>query len=261
MRRPRHRRRPKGRRESASRRRSRSASSGHTNARKESRVSEQSERVQLRQGEAALQRRSATFDEVPGEVEADASRDAFLRGAGSDPATVASALSGADGATRSEAVSRLQRERGNAYVQRVVAEALGTPGRLVGRSQSEMVGEVMQRKGSGGPLPEGTRQTMEGHFGADLSDVRVHSDGESAALNRELQAQAFTVGSDVFFAEGKYDPSSRDGQGLIAHELTHVGQQSGFGGTGVQRQEGAPEDEEVQRQASPEEEEEPAPGG
>jgi hypothetical protein len=223
-------------------------------------MSEQSERVQRQQGESALQRRSADFDEVPGEAEADASRDAFLRGAGAEPATVASALSGADGATRSHALSRLQRERGNAYVQRVVAEARGAPGRLVGQPQSEMVGEVLQRKGPGSPLPEGTRQQMEGHFGADLGDVRVHNDGESAALNRELQAQAFTVGSDVFFAEGKYDPGSRDGQGLIAHELTHVGQQTGFGGQGVQRQEGAQE-EEVQRQEGAEEEEEPAPEG
>jgi len=220
-------------------------------------MSEQSERVHLRQSEAAVQRRPAQFDEVPGEVEADASRDAFLSGAGSDPSAVAAALSGADGPTRSRAVSRLQRERGNAYVQRVVAETRGGPGRLVGRTQSEMVGEVLQRKGSGSPLPEGTRQQMEGHFGADLSSVRVHSDGEAAALSRELQAQAFTVGSDVFFAQGKYDPSSREGQGLLAHELTHAGQQTGFGGRSVQRQEGAPEEEEAaQRQAAPEEEEE-----
>jgi hypothetical protein len=222
-------------------------------------MSEQSERVQLRKGEAAIQRRSAHFDEVPGEDEAEASRDAFLQTAGADPAALASALASADGPTRSHAVHRLQRDRGNAYVQRVVAEARGTPGRLVGQPQSEMVGEVLQRKGSGSPLPEGTRQQMEGHFGADLSGVRVHDDGEAVSMNRELQAQAFTVGSDVFFAEGKYEPSSHEGQGLLAHELTHVGQQGGFGGPTVQRQEGAPEEEQVQRAASPEEEEEQPP--
>lgn len=204
--------------------------------------------------EAAL-KKPAEFQEVPGEAEADVARDAFLKGAGPEPAGVAAALSGADGSLRARAVSRLQRERGNAYVQRVVAESKGSSGRLVGKSQPEMVDEVLQRKGAGGALPEEARAPLEGHFGADLGGVRVHADGEAAALSRELNAQAFTVGSDIFFAEGQYNPSSRDGQGLLAHEVAHVGQQTGFGGQGVQR-EAMPEEEEVQRQAAPEEEEE-----
>jgi hypothetical protein len=222
-------------------------------------MSDEADRLRLRpEREPAVQPASPAFEEVPGEPEADAVRDAFLSRSGAEPAELGPALSGADGGVRARAVSRLQRERGNAYVQRVVAEARGAPGRLVGKSQPEMVGEVLQRKGSGSPLPQGTRQQMEGHFGADLSGVRVHSDGEAAALSRELQAQAFTVGSDVFFAEGKYDPSSRQGQGLLAHELTHVGQQTGFGGQAVQRQESAAE--EVQRQESAEEEEQEGSG-
>jgi hypothetical protein len=96
---------------------------------------------------------------------------------------------------------------------------------------------------------------MEDHFGADLSNVRVHTDSEAATLSRELNAQAFTVGSDIFLAEGKYRPEHADGQGLLAHELTHVGQQTGFAGQGVQRA-GEEEEEQVQRQAEPEEEEE-----
>ena len=203
--------------------------------------------------DAAAQRKPAEFDEAPGESEADAVCDAFLKGAGPQPAQQAAALSLADGATRTNALSRLQQERGNAYVQRVVAESKGTPGRLVGLSQPDMVNEVVQRKGSGQPLPEGARGQMEDHFGADLGGVRVHTDGEAAALNRELNAQAFTVGSDVFFAEGKYNPTSSEGQGLLAHELTHVGQQTGFGGEAVQPQ-ANPEEEEVQRQAAEEEE-------
>jgi hypothetical protein len=114
---------------------------------------------------------------------------------------------------------------------------------------------VLQRKGAGSPLPDQARETMEGHLGADLSPVRVHSDGEAASLNRELNAQAFTVGSDIFFAEGKYNPTSSEGQGLLAHELTHVGQQTGFGARGAQRQAKPEEEEQVQRQAKPEEEE------
>jgi hypothetical protein len=88
---------------------------------------------------------------------------------------------------------------------------------------------------------------MEAHFGADLSGVRVHSDGEAGSLNRELDAQAFTVGSDIFFDEGKFNPTSSEGQGLLAHELTHVGQQGGFGAPSVQRE--ALEDEESKKMA------------
>lgn len=197
------------------------------------------------------------FDEAPGEAEADAVRDAFLKNIGKQPESASQALSAANGSTREGAVSRLQEQHGNTYVKRVVAESHGQPGRLVGLPQSEMVSEVQQRKGSGAELEGDAQQNLENHFGADLSGVRVHTDNESAALNRELNAQAFTVGSDIFMAEGKYNPGSSEGQGLLAHELTHVGQQGGLGSQGVQR-EGNPEDEEdqVQRQAAPGEEEE-----
>jgi hypothetical protein len=194
------------------------------------------------------------FDEAPGEAEADAVRDAFLKNTGAQPEQVASALAVVDSSTRLRAVNRLQRQRGNGYVQRV-ARSSGAPGRMVGLPQSAMVDEVQQRKGSGSELPAVARQPLEDHFGADLSQVRVHTDNEAAALNRELQAQAFTVGNDVFMGEGKYDPTSSEGQGLLAHELTHVGQQTGFSGQGVQRA-GEEEEEEVQREAVPEEEEE-----
>ncbi len=197
----------------------------------------------------AAQRKPATFDEAPGETEADATRDAFLKGVGPQPADVASALSNADASLRTNALSRLQQERGNGYVQRVVSEARGTAGRLVGLSQPEMVDEVLQRKDAGQPLPDSARAPMETHFGADLSGVRVHADGEAASLNRELDAQAFTVGSDIFFDEGKFNPTSSEGQGLLAHELTHVGQQGGFAAPSVQR-EAVPEEDE-QKKAAP----------
>ncbi len=198
----------------------------------------------------------AKFDEAPGESEANAVRDAFLKNIGKQPQSAAQALSAADGSTRESAINRLQEEHGNTYVKRVVAETHGQPGRMVGLPQSEMVSEVLQRKGSGSELDSEARENLEGHFGADLSGVRVHTDNESSALNRELNAQAFTVGSDIFMAEGKYNPGSSEGQGLLAHELTHVGQQGGFGAQGVQRQGAPDEEEQVQRQAGEEEEDE-----
>ncbi|MGH2370787.1 MAG: DUF4157 domain-containing protein [Chloroflexota bacterium] len=204
-------------------------------------------RIQVsRDAEAALKRQPAGFQEVPGETEAEAVRDAFLRGAGPAPEQVASALSGADSVARARALGRLQRERGNAYVQRVVAESRGLPGRLVGLSQPEMVEEVHQRKDSGSGLPDGTRQQMEGFFGAELGDLRVHAGGEAATLSRELNANAFTVGRDIFFADGKFSPHTTEGQATLAHEITHVGQQTGFTPPAAQRE---GEEDELQMEA------------
>lgn len=202
-------------------------------------MAQDSRRIQRNaEAEGAVHKRQAAFQEAPGEAEADAIRDTFLQRAAMSPEGLGAALSGTGAALRGQVVSRLQQERGNGFVQRVVASAKGTPGRLVGLSQPEMVSEVLQRKGSGSPLPDATREHMEGHFGAGLGGVRVHTDDESSTLNRELDAKAFTVGSDIFFSEGAYDPHGSEGQGLLAHELTHVGQQTGFGGqaAAVQRQ-------------------------
>jgi hypothetical protein len=60
-----------------------------------------------------------------------------------------------------------------------------------------------------------------------LSDVRVHVDSQASSLAQAIAARAFTFGNDVYFAEGEYRPGSREGDRLIAHELTHVAQQLG----------------------------------
>jgi hypothetical protein len=84
---------------------------------------------------------------------------------------------------------------------------------------------IESSRGSGQALDDTTRQNMEGAFGADFSNVRVHTGGESAELNNSVQARAFTTGSDIFFNEGQYNPGSTEGQELLAHELTHTVQQ------------------------------------
>lgn len=86
---------------------------------------------------------------------------------------------------------------------------------------------LQSSKGSGKPLPSGTREHMEQSIGSDFSGVRVHTGGDAAEMNGDLQAQAFTHGKDIYFNSGKYDPASKDGQHLLAHELTHVVQQGG----------------------------------
>jgi hypothetical protein len=81
-------------------------------------------------------------------------------------------------------------------------------------------------RGGGSPLPENTRTQMEGAFGSDFSGVRVHTDSSAVQMNKELGAQAFTHGSDVYFGAGKYDDGSTEGKRLLGHELTHVVQQN-----------------------------------
>lgn len=79
--------------------------------------------------------------------------------------------------------------------------------------------------GGGRSLPDDVRSNFEGFFGADLSGVRVHADGQADNLCRSIEAQAFTKGSDVYFASGQYSPGTAGGDHLLAHELTHVVQQ------------------------------------
>jgi len=67
---------------------------------------------------------------------------------------------------------------------------------------------------------------MEGGFGHDFGAVRVHDDATADRAARSLGAQAFTVGNDVIFSAGRYSPSTTGGRWLLAHELTHVVQQS-----------------------------------
>lgn len=80
-------------------------------------------------------------------------------------------------------------------------------------------------KGSGAHLPTETRRQMEHSFGADFSNVRVHNDSSSVQLSKDLNAQAFTHGNDIYFNSGKYDANSQGGNHLLAHELTHTIQQ------------------------------------
>ena len=78
---------------------------------------------------------------------------------------------------------------------------------------------------SGRPLDAPLRRSMESRFGYDFSGVRVHDDARSAATAASIDAAAFTVGEDVVFASGRFEPSSPDGRRLLAHELAHVVQQ------------------------------------
>lgn len=91
----------------------------------------------------------------------------------------------------------------------------------------QIASSLQSSKGTGRPLPDHTRSWMESRFGTDFSNVSIHTDAKSVQLNRELNAQAFTHGRDIYFNKGKFDPDTDGGKRLLAHELTHVIQQDG----------------------------------
>jgi hypothetical protein len=80
---------------------------------------------------------------------------------------------------------------------------------------------------AGKPLSDRTRSFFEDRMGRDLSDVRVHTGEKADRAARAIDARAFTLGSDVVFRSGEYRPNTRAGKQLLAHELTHVLQQTG----------------------------------
>jgi Domain of unknown function (DUF4157)/Novel toxin 15 len=80
---------------------------------------------------------------------------------------------------------------------------------------------------SGLPLPRDMRSFMEPRFKADFSGVRIHTDQDAARLAAHLAARAFTVGRDIYFAAGEFQPNKAEGWELVAHELTHTLQQGG----------------------------------
>jgi hypothetical protein len=97
---------------------------------------------------------------------------------------------------------------------------------------SSIENRLSTSRGRGSALPEDTRRNMESFMGADFSEVKIHTDSNAVQMSKDLHAQAFTNGSDIYFNSGKFDTSSTKGQHLLAHELTHTVQQ---GAAGVQK--------------------------
>ena len=79
----------------------------------------------------------------------------------------------------------------------------------------------------GRPLDATLRQDIEQRFGYDFSNVRVHSDAVAGQSARDVNARAYTVGSNIVFDHGQFNPATTSGsEKLLAHELTHVVQQT-----------------------------------
>lgn len=106
--------------------------------------------------------------------------------------------------------------------EKVQRQAAGD-GSAVEASAPDQVARV--RGGGGEPMPGGLRAFFEPRFGHDFGAVRVHHDQTADRAARSVQARAYTLGRDIVFAGGQYQPSSDRGRALIAHELAHVVQQ------------------------------------
>ena len=102
--------------------------------------------------------------------------------------------------------------------------------RQIGMEGGDVSGDIEssinRSRGSGKPIDRNVRAPMENAFGANFSDVSIHTGAESTALNDSMSARAFTTGNDIFFRQGEYNPGSDAGKEVLAHELTHVVQQT-----------------------------------
>lgn len=156
----------------------------------------------------------------PLEREADAIADAVVRGSadaagvGPDPTRAATVRRACAACMDEEqTVRRLPLADGVA--------STGTPD-----LSAELTREILTRRGQGRPFAAANRAFFEQRMGHAFTGVRIHDDGASSALASRLGARAFTLGNDMFFARGQFNPHTHTGRRLLAHELTHTLQQS-----------------------------------
>jgi hypothetical protein len=128
-----------------------------------------------------------------------------------------------------EAESETPHAPGGAVQRRATTDLSGAPGHgpAGGQADPQVAGAIEAQRGHGNSLPSSVRAPIETAMGADLGGVRIHADAQADRLNRSLNAEAFTTGSDIFFRKGAYQPGTTAGTELLSHELAHVVQQSG----------------------------------
>ncbi len=139
--------------------------------------------------------------------------------------------------------TKLQRQEMPEEEEAVQTKASGVQ---VPEVSNDVEDRIDAARGGGESLPDPIREAFEPHLGRDFSDVRVHTGSEADALSQNLQARAFTTGSDIFFRSGDYQPHTEEGKRLLGHEMTHVVQQ---GGAPISR---APAEEEAIGSQNPE---------
>jgi len=128
-------------------------------------------------------------------------------------------------------ILKAQDQFGNQTVQRVLGEAyqdsLITNER--GELDESLAQEIRQASQSGQRMQPSVQEQMTEKLGQDFSNVRIHTNNRADKLSQQLNARAFTIGNQIFFRRGVYNTDSTRGRYTLAHELTHVVQQSGRG--------------------------------
>ncbi|MGF6930245.1 hypothetical protein QFZ48_005745 [Chitinophaga sp. W2I13] len=107
-------------------------------------------------------------------------------------------------------------------------------GAEVSAPSADMINEVISTGGQ--PMNNLIQREMSERIGYDFSNVVLHTEDKAAQSAQAVNARAYTVGNHVVFNEQEYNPHSREGQHLLAHELTHVAQQNAAAPATVQRQ-------------------------
>ncbi len=95
-------------------------------------------------------------------------------------------------------------------------------GRTGGHTASAESSSAINSLGSGTPLPASERAFFEPRFGQDLSHIRVHTGGTADTASQSINARAFSLGNNIAFANGEYQPGTQSGRMLMAHEITHT---------------------------------------
>jgi peptidoglycan hydrolase-like protein with peptidoglycan-binding domain len=146
---------------------------------------------------------------------------AFAAEPASDPLQAAWLCSGC---AKSTPGGRTTRSDSDDDIQR---STRGTAGAAAADLRGPLEGDARALTSGGQPLPASERRYFEPRFGADLGRVRVHADAGADRLARAISAEAFTIGTHVAFRDDRYAPGTTAGRRLLAHELTHVQQQTG----------------------------------
>ena len=167
----------------------------------------------------------------PAEHEADRVADAVMRVLDSPGPTTSDAESSAGRIRRSRIATRPTNQPAPRAPTKVARSSAAPAGEAIGAEGGPVdqptASRIQRKLGRGAPLDGALGSEMEHAFGRSFDDVRVHTDSESAHLNQELGARAFTTGSDIFFGRGELEPNSDAGRQVVAHELSHVVQNSG----------------------------------
>ena len=100
---------------------------------------------------------------------------------------------------------------------------------------NDLTDQIRLSQGNGSGMNKNVLNPMQNSFGMDFSAVRIHDNQQATALNEQLNSRAFTVGNDIFFNQGNYNPESNSGRQLLAHELTHVVQQNDSANQSIQK--------------------------